>query len=480
MLKWGNVAETERLNVSLQEATLALLCFDEKHGALVAAQVSPEHFDGLYRDVAVGVLGYRKRYSKPPGHTHLEHLLDRLPGKPNVQAVRRMFDALTGQAESLNAEYIAGRAGEFVRRQALKAALFEATDRYMQNDEGLVDDIEQILAKVLRQRQETMDAGTFFNDTSRVFRFLDRRAEFYSLGIGPLDELGIGMVPKELLLYIATKSSGKSWFGVHAGRQGLMQRKKVVHVTLEMSADQVAGRYLQNWFSVARNSKEILCSVLEFDELERLTGFRSRRFKPKLDFGNPQIRELLRKKMKPWGTRLGNLVIREFPSGSLTIQMLTGYLDYLELAHKFVPQILIVDYPDLAKLDRDNYRHALGQFYVDLRGIATRRNLAVVAPTQSNRSGLTAKKVSSGMVSEDVTKVNTADVVLTYSRTVAEKRLNLARLQIAHARNAEDGHIILLSQSYATGQYVMQATVMQNVYWELMKEKTGVDPSEEE
>jgi hypothetical protein len=181
-----------------------------------------------------------------------------------------------------------------------------------------------------------------------------------------------------------------------------------------------------------------------------------------------------------WGAKFGRLVVKSFPSGTLTIPQLRGYLDYLELAHKFIPNVLIVDYPFLLKHDSDNLRTSFGKSMVDLRGLADERNLALVAPTQSNRPGIGAKRVGSTNASEDISTVFTADTVLSYSQTRAEKDLGLARLSVEHARDTETGSYILLAQSYHTGQYVLESASLNSSYWERLKEITGEDAIGEE
>ena len=61
---------------------------------------------------------------------------------------------LVAEAANLNAEYVAERVFEFVERQALKAALVEATDRYGRDDETMVADIKTILTKAVNIRED--------------------------------------------------------------------------------------------------------------------------------------------------------------------------------------------------------------------------------------------------------------------------------------------------------------------------------------
>lgn len=465
---------TEHLPDSLQEAVLAVLAVDERYGPVVAGQVRPEHFDGALHDAAAAILAYHRQYRRPPGEGQLVPVIAGGRDDARTGSARRLAGRLISQAVTINAAYVASRTGEFVRRQTLLAAVSEATERFLSgNDDGIVDDVEGILRGALAARRTPMEAGTFLSDARSGLQFLDRPQEGYKLGIKPLDDAGLGLFPGELFLYVAPKNSGKSWFCVHCGRQALLQGAKVVHLTLEMDASQVIGRYYQSLFGAGWSSEKTLRAELEFDDMDRLSGFRTKRAGPRKAFSDPDARRWLRGRIQHWGTRLGRLVVREFPSGTLTMDQLDGYLDYLEAEHKFVPHGLIVDYPDLMAIPLRDYRLGLGRLYVDLRGLCQRRSIFGVAPTQGNRSSLRAANVHADMVNEDISKVFTADAVTSYSQTEGEERLGLARLHVNYARSSARGQTVLLAQSYATGQYALQAALMRKVYWERLEEVNG-------
>lgn len=464
----------EHLAATLQESVLAVLAADERWGPVVAGQVLPEHFDGAYHDAAAAILAYYRQYRRPPGEGQLVPVLAGARDSESAGTARRLAGRLVAAAVTVNAAYVATRVGEFTRRQTLLSAVAEATDRFLaNNEEGLLADVEGILRGALDARRAPMEAGTFLSDVTQGLRFLDRSVEGYRLGIDPLDRAGIAMVPKELLLYVAPKNSGKSWFCVHCGRQALVHGAKVVHITLEMEYTQVIGRYYQSLFGAGWTRERSRRAELEFDSLHRLTGFRVGSIRPKKAFVDADVRRWLRDRIRHWGTRLDRLVVREFTSGSLTLPELESYLDYLEIVEGFVPHVLVIDYPDLMDVPLRDYRLGLGRLYVGLRGLGARRNLAVIAPTQGNRSSLRSSNVHADQVSEDVSKVYTADTVITYSQTEAEERLGLARLHVDYARSAARGQTVLLAQSYATGQYVLQSAAMQEVYWERLDEVSG-------
>jgi hypothetical protein len=392
---------------------------------------------------------------------------------------KQLLPELFAESESLNAAYAATRVNDFVRRQTLKAAVVEASDKFAaQDNENLAGEVEAVFRKALSVKQSTYKAGTFLNDPS-AFRYVDERQDIIPLGIPVLDRLGIGLIAKQVILYIGPKGSGKTWFCIHCGKQALLQGLKVVHYSHEMGEEEVIPRYYQSLFAAARTSELYPKSLLEFDEIGRLSGFRTRLVKPKLSFSDPGARKLLRAKMKSFGSRFGNLIVKEFPTGLATVADITNHLDYLEEVEGFVPNVMIVDYPKLLKTDRNNIRVDIGRNVEELRGVCVIRNLAGVFPHQGTRETIGAKKVKSSQAGEDISVVQTADTILAFSKTKEEERRNLGRLSVEHARRARGGEVVLLSQSYDTGQYVLNSASMQKAYWERMREVTGEEDIED-
>jgi predicted PP-loop superfamily ATPase len=163
------------------------------------------------------------------------------------------------------------------------------------------------------------------------------------------------------------------------------------------------------------------------------------------------------------------LMIKQFPTGSLSVAAYKAYLDGLERFHKFIPDVVILDYPDLFEMDSKNIRTETGRVYRELRGIAVARNHALVVASQGNRDSATSKLVTGEQASEDYSKIATADNVITYSQTMEEKALGLARLFVSQGRNDEDKFISLISQSYGTGQFCLNSTLMLSDYWDFVE-----------
>lgn len=470
---------------TLQESILAVLIFDGPHGAAIAVQIKAEEFDAPYVDLARKVIGYRGQYNQAPGVVHTDDLFaEELRDGKRGFGLRKILTGLYSLHEGLNPPFVVDRVGHFKRRQDLKRAIFRAGERYQQGGEAAVQDIETILSAALRERAGVLGPGTFMSE-DRALRFLPEdpdEDEGLSFGIPELDRLRIRLRRKQMLLYIAPKGTGKSWFCVHMGYQGHMAGERVLHITLEMPEEDVLERYHQRWYHAAWD-----------DEFEEVTfkkeknskgrwetfAFGMRNRNAQLNFRSPGVRERLRKLRADWGLRLDRLLIKEFPSGTLTLEQFDAYLEYLEHYVKFEPTLVIVDYPDLMKVPSRDYLLQLGALFVGLRGRASKRNFALVTPTQSGRAGIGAKRVGSNMVAQSIEKVHTADMVFTYARTAAEERMNTGRLHVSHARKAQGGVTVLLAQAYAVGQYVVRSGLVGNEYWEFVKKQKHKDDEDE-
>lgn len=478
------MAASDRLSRSLQESLLCLICFDDTQGPMIATLVGPELFEEPYREVAARALEYRAKYGKAPGEGHIGDLFDTLleDGSRRAESYRRILIGLRDLSGSLNAVYVANRTTEFIRRQTLKAAIIRAGTLYNNAGPSTPDEVEAILWGALRKTAPTYDPGVFLSDRGRGLEYLRHDAEIYKLGIPELDKRGLGPTRKELLLLIGPKKRGKSWWLIHVGKMCLRQRANVLHVTLENSEEITIQRYHRALFGVAKKDTSFEQTLLDFDELGRLSGFRRETNRPSISLQSPDIRKYLSTKIDEWGARLDGLCIKEFPTKSLTTQKLRAHLDMLETVHNFIPDVLILDYPDLMKIDMRNPRMSIGNTYEEIRGLCVERNMAGVVVTQANRKGGEATKVTEYHVAEDASKIATADTVLTYSQTEDENQLGLARLFCSNARNDEDRFTILITQAYQLGQFVLDSVLMPNKYWDHVKSSVGRlhdDPADE-
>lgn len=454
---------------SLQENLIVLLVYDTQRAPIIRGLIPPELFGGIYRKLSERIYAHIDRFKKPP-EDHLPDILgDLLEGKNPREAelYTDVIESIHAAKGAVNAEYVMSQLETFVRRQSLRNIAIDLAKALQRDTEQALDEAEQLIAGATRASLSVFDAGTRLSDAKRALKFLDVAEGAFPTGIPELDRRGFGPTRKEMWALIANTKAGKSWGLIQLAKMALLHRVRVCHITLEMSEERCSQRYLQALFAISKRKEALRTTRFERDKLGRLTGFEDLRVTPSLSFDDPRIRsKLIRKINNDGGRLLSNIVIKQFPTGALTIGHLTAYLDNLETAEQFTPDLLIIDYPDLMKLPADNLRLALDELYQRLRGLAVTRNIALTVVSQSHRAAAKSKQVGAENVAEAYSKIAHCDTVITYSQTEHEQKLGLARLFVAAGRNDESKITIVISQQYGMGSFVLDSALMSNDYWQ--------------
>ena len=189
---------------------------------------------------------------------------------------------------------------------------------------------------------------------------------------------------------------------VQIGKACAMSRLKVLHISLEMSEPLMAQRYMQTFFSLSKRKAEVTVNRFVHDERGRLTTFTTEELKrPTLQ--DPSMESQLTTKLNKLKNRI-QLEIKRFPTGALTMDGLEAFLDGNERLYGFTPDVLLLDYADLMKLDYKNLRTSTGEIYKELRRIAVERNIALVTASQSNRLGEDSRVITLKHLAEDYSK----------------------------------------------------------------------------
>ena len=469
---------SEKLSGSLQENLLCLVCFSDTGFQAVRDSVAPELFTSqVYRDILERIYDFIDRFKKPPKE-HLADLLEDVLQKdtPQSQLYEQVIVAAHGLKDNLNEEYTLTQLDTFVRQQRLKIGVVQATQFI---SEGDLDQAETVLEDALRNHLQLFRPGLTLRDVLQEMKKGVESNDVINMGIPELDKRRLGPARKELFVFIGPPKRGKSWMLGHITKRALMQRLKVSVVTLEMSEKLWGSRLLQSLFAITKREGEVLYSKMERDKLGRLIGLDRVKLKKVLAFSDDKTFKRIAEKLDSFEGRL-EVFIREFPTRAIGIHGLRAYLGSLERTQQFLPDILVLDYADLLKVDTKNYRIEIGAMYQELRGIAVERNMMVATASQANREGAGARMVLDTHTAEDFSKIGTADCAITYSQTQAERQLGLARLFVSNARTDEDKFTILITQTYATGQFCLDSIRMHDSYWDQIRVAAGVEEEEED
>lgn len=455
---------------TLQENLIVLLTYSDTHCVTIRNVIDSAFWGGPYRLIAARLYEYIDRYKKAPKDHIADLLADKLDEKSKeVSLYEDILFGIRDQRENVNADYIMGQQLEnFIKRQSLRTVAIDLGKALQRDTDESLEEADKLIRKAQTQVVSVFDAGLRLSNNDRVLDFLDNQVSAFPTGIPELDKRGFGPTRKELWLYIAAAKRGKTWALIQLAKMAVLHRLRVCHITLEMSEDRCAQRYMQAFFAMAKRKEKQIVQKFDRDALGRLVTIDEKEVIPKMAINDPDIKKKLSRKIKQFGPRLlDNIIVKQFPTGALTVSQLEAYLDNLENVERFVPDLLIVDYPDLMRLDRDNYRLAIDETYKDLRGLAVARNTALAIVSQTHRQAARSKHVNSDNVAEAYSKIAHADCIITYNQTDAERKMGLARLFVSGGRNDEDQITIVISQNYAMGTFVVDSVLMNGSnYWQ--------------
>lgn len=454
------------LTGALQENVLTLLCFDTPGAAVIAGTIDVDLFESsVYRNIAKAAAGYYRKYKKASGD-HLPDLLeDLLKEDRKGKLYARTLHDLKELSEGINAEFVLSELAKFVRRQTLRKSVTEAAAEIQKDD---LDKAEAIILKGVRARLDQFRPGLHVSDPKQLDHLDDDQADIIGTGIKELDRALICPAHKELFTVLAPRNRGKSFCLCHIGKFAALQHKRVSHITLEMSERKVNGRYIQGFFSLTkREAEEIRIPQFTVGSKGDLRSIGWKMLKKRGALSNPNTRKKIGEKMEQMGGRM-QIIVKQFPTSQLTMDGLVAYLESLEAQEGFHPDMVIVDYIDLMKMDVANLRLDTGRTYREFRGMAVERGFAGVTASQSNRIGEDVKVLTMKHFAEDITKADISDNILTYNQTKQEKAHGLARLFVAKGRNERSGQTILISQAYGLGQFCLDSHMLRTDHFKMI------------
>ena len=305
--------------------------------------------------------------------------------------------------ESPDLEYIQDRTLDFFKNQTLKSAIIQSVDILEANG-----DYEQIKRLV----DDALNAGTERNIGHEYIEHIeDRYSETARVtvptGWDVIDDLTQGgLGAGELGVVVAPAGVGKTWVLAAIGANSMKRGRHIVHYSLELNEAYVGLRYDSIFTGIANQNLKYHKDDVQ-GEMDKLKG---------------------------------DLVIKYYPTKSASVNTISAHLKRLITLGTEVDMV-VVDYADILKDTGGarEVRHALGNIYEDLRGLAGEFQIPIWTASQANRSALDEDVIEAGKVSESYQKIMTADFVMSLSRKVEDKIGNTGRFHVIKNRFGPDG-----------------------------------------
>jgi DnaB-like helicase C terminal domain len=436
---------------------LALLLFHEQDYKLVRHSAAIESWvgDGAILNLVKKAYTYIDTYTKPPkkdSYSLIEEINLSAESMENLLIVVQRAELL--HAEGINTQATLDRLDKFQKINAYKKMV---SDGIPLLERGNVADFESLIRTANKTTLQTFKPGSKLKDFVETLAEVDLEAQESNrilLGIKELDDYEMHPMRGTISIFLAPMGRGKSWWLSYVAKRGLLFGKKVLHVSLEMDEKSINLRYLQSLYSV-RTQKS--------PPHQRIKVVASGGYDYRQELNRPLIYDCLgeiRDNVNRDDQILKNLIVKQLPTGLTSLAAVEGYIDSLEIHNNFTPDVLILDYADLLRLDKGDRWDMLEKLINELRGLAVERNMILVTASQTNRGGILNNTNEKDEIDEtDVAgswgKTFGADFILGYSQKPLEKQLGLARLNVIKNRTGHSGFTIAISQDYSIGQFIM-------------------------
>ena len=321
-----------------------------------------------------------------------------------------------------NVEFYLDLVESFARKEAMKSAITESIG-LMKDDK--IDEIESVVRKALTVIRNVDYGHLYFDDIKGRFDriFKEASGERFNLVFPTLNrELEGGLSRKELAMVVAPPGVGKSLYLVNQGVQALMENRKVLYISLEMSEDKIAQRFDSVTTLIQqRNLKGKFTTVTE-----RLQVFQS-------EF--PDSR----------------LIIKEFPTGLATVNSVRSLLVQLKNYEDFVPDIILLDYLELMRPTTEGMAEYQAQQRIseELRGLAVENNILLWTATQTNRQGRSVKLITDSELADAYGKIRTCDYAISLNQTEEEFDEGRMRAYVMKSRNGKQRFIVPVDIDYS-------------------------------
>ena len=392
-----------KFGTSFQSKIIASLLSDKKFIQTIIDILKPSMFDSDSNKWLVkSIQDYYFEYKKQPTLEVLKCSIEEMDNDVLKSGVVEKLRETWKHIEATDLDFVQKKTLDFCKNQTLKNAILESVNLLENKD---YDGIKTIIDDAMKAGT-TKDLGHDYlesfkarlEESSRITvgTAWDVVNDIMDGGLGA-GELGVIVAPAGICKSLTLQSLGSSVF---------KNKGVVVHYTLELNENYVGLRY---------------------DSI--FSGVTTANIKYHKEDVEAKIKKLN-----------GKLLIKYFPTKSATVQTIGAHLKQIELSGIKVDMAL-VDYADIL-MPTGNFkekRHAIGNIYEDLRGLAGELEIPIWTASQANRSALEEDVIGADKVAEDYSKVMTADFVISMSRKVEDKIANTGRFHVIKNRFGIDG-----------------------------------------
>tara|TARA_R110001606_G_scaffold395280_1_gene567334 strand:+ start:17529 stop:18905 length:1377 start_codon:yes stop_codon:yes gene_type:complete len=351
--------------------------------------LDPVYFEDDVNNRSI-VQEYIKHYEEYKDYPTAREFAARLS---NEDTFNKFKDIINYDTSDLSEEFLQDQATEFFKQKMIMSNTLEIVENMKNKGADSIADINQKIRDALSFSFDTEIGLDFLEDGERLYNGLHEDDTVISTGLTDVDNMiKGGFHEKTLTLFIAPTNMGKSLIKCAVGVNAMLQNKKVLYVTLEMSEEKTAERVMANAFDVP---------ISQLDQMNKET------FMKIYNKGRDKIS--------------GKLVIKEYPTKGANTNSIKSLLKELDIKKKFIPDIIFVDYLGImttnSRMTDANTNTQFKTISEELRGLAVETGIPIVSANQTNRDGMNANDLDLTDVADSIGQTMTADIIIGVTQT---------------------------------------------------------------
>ena len=402
------------MQANLELTILRNILTDENYMRKVLPFVKPDYFEGIYRILFKEAGKFVGKYNKLPTMEAFKIELDqsdKMAGENYTVAIDLLPQLFSN--EEIDNDWLLDNTEKWCQDRAIYNAIMESISIIDGKHEKLTKGaLPDLLSKALGVAFDTNVGHDYIENVEERWDFYNKQEERIPFDLEFFNTITKGGVPnKTLNIALAGTGVGKSLFMCHVASSALLDGKNVLYITMEMAEERIAERIDANLLNVP------------IDQLETM---------PKT---------LFTEKVKQLATKTtGQLIIKEYPTGSAHAGHFRALLNELKLKRQFIPDIIFIDYLNICASSRMkgmggainsyNYIKAIAE---ELRGLAVEFDVPIFSATQTTRSGYSNSDVGLEDTSESFGLPATADFMFALIST--EELQQLGQMMVKQLKN---------------------------------------------
>lgn len=382
------------------------LQYNEEYARKVLPFLKSEYFGSKIEVVIFEeIRDFLATYSNLPTFEALRIQIDKtnLNDSEYKEGLELIQEFYNNRDEKVDIHWLVDKTEAFCQERALHNAIDKSITIIHDKDDKLAKgSIPNMLMDALSVSFDTSIGHSYFDDSEARYEYYHREEERLPFDLEYFNLITNGGIPKKTLsVILCPPHKGKTLMMCHFATKFQESGKKVLYISCEMAAEEIARRIDANSLNVPMS---------DIDKMDKAS------FTKKIENFKAKT--------------VGKMIIREYPTSVGSVTHFRSLLNDLKLKKKFVPDVIFVDYLNIAASSRlklsagvNSYTYVLA-IAQELRGLAQEFNVPIITATQTTRGASSSSDFDMTDISESYGVSHISDFMIGIINTEEMEALN--------------------------------------------------------